>query len=184
MTPDNKIEYRSIEIRKSDVNTDERTIELSFSSEEPYERYWGIEILDHSKESVVIDRLNNAAPLLLHHDNRDQIGVVEKAWVDDRRGKALVRFSRSARAEEIYQDVLDGIRRNVSVGYIIHEMILEKEEEGMETYRVKRWEPLEISIVPVPADNSVGVGRSKTIKDKEGESCPEKKKVRITLKLK
>ena len=72
----------------------------------------------------------------------------------------MVRFGKSARAEEVWQDVLGGIRRNVSVGYMIHKATLVESNEGVETYRVNDWEPFEVSLVSVPADASVGVGRS------------------------
>lgn len=79
----------------------------------------------------------------------------------DKRGHAILRFGRSGRAQEIFDDVVDGIRRNVSVGYWVHRMVLEEEdEEKGNTYRAMDWEPLEISIVAVPADVTVGVGRS------------------------
>jgi HK97 family phage major capsid protein len=72
-----------------------------------------------------------------------------------------VRFGKSVRAEEVFQDVaVDRIRQNVSVGYLIHEAKLVETKEGVETYRVIDWEPLELSIVSVPADPTVGVGRS------------------------
>ena len=144
------------------VNEDDRTVELSFSSEtEDVDRWFGIEILDHSPGAVRLDRLNDGSPLLVNHDPRDQVGVVENASIgSDRRGRATVRFSRSARADEVFQDVKDGIRTKVSVGYDVHAMILESTEEGQEKYRVTDWEPYEISIVPMPADMSVGVGRA------------------------
>jgi HK97 family phage major capsid protein len=72
----------------------------------------------------------------------------------------VVRFGKSARAEEVWQDVVDGIRRNVSVGYMIHKAQLVETKDGLETYRVTDWEPFEISLVSVPADASVGIGRS------------------------
>lgn len=155
--------YRSMECHIRKVNKEERTIEMSFSSELPYERYFGVETLDHAPESVRLDRLNGGGPLLVGHDPGDQVGVIERAWVSpDRKGRALVRFGRSARAEEIYSDVQDGIRRNVSVGYDIKKMILEKQEGGIGFYRAIDWEPLEISLVSIPADMSVGIGREIT----------------------
>jgi HK97 family phage major capsid protein len=151
--------YRNFEIRA--VSEENRTVELSFSSEEPYERYWGIEVLDHSPTSVNLSRLNNAAPLLLNHDTYSQIGVVESAAISsERKGVATVRFSRSELGDEVFQDVVDGIRKNVSVGYQIEEMMLESRDGDTETYRVTKWMPFEVSIVSVPADTSVGVGRA------------------------
>ncbi len=95
----------------------------------------------------------------MDHDTRDHIGVIESVSLDNRRGRALVRFGKSARASEIFDDVQDGIRVNVSVGYRVHEMVLEKSTDDGESYRVTDWEPLEVSLVSVPADATVGVGR-------------------------
>ncbi|MCG2600566.1 MAG: phage major capsid protein [Achromobacter sp.] len=95
----------------------------------------------------------------MDHNTRDQVGVVERAWIKGRKAYAIVRFGRSARAQEVFEDVKDGIRKLVSVGYRIHKLILEKEEDGEATYRATDWEPYEISLVAVPADPSVGVGR-------------------------
>ena len=143
------------------INQDNRTVELSFSSEAPVERWFGTEILDHAPGSMRTDRIKAGGPLLLDHNRMDQIGVIEDVAVTaDRKGRALVRFGKSARAEEIYQDVLDGIRSNVSVGYQIHKMDIDEPESQNPTCRATDWEPLEISIVSVPADTSVGVGRS------------------------
>jgi len=152
--------YRSVTFARETVNADARTVELSFSSEEPYERYFGQEILDHSPASVRLGRLNDGGALLCDHNTRDHVGVIEKAFIgQDRKGRAIVRFGKSARAEEIFQDVCDGIRRNVSVSYDVHKMILEKTENERDWYRVTDWEPLEVSLVSVPADATVGVGR-------------------------
>lgn len=148
-----------IEVRAESVNVEARTVELSFSSEEPYERWWGTEILDHAAKAIRMDRLNGGGALLMDHNTRDQVGVVEKAWISGKKGRAIVRFGRSARAEEIFRDVQDGIRKLVSVGYRIIEMILEKRDGDEATYRVTEWEPYEISLVSVPADTTVGVGR-------------------------
>ena len=149
----------TFDVRAELVDESTRTVELSFSSEEPYERWWGVEILDHGKSAVELGRLNGSAALLMDHNIRDQVGVVEKAWLNGRKGRALVRFGKSARADEIFNDVKDGIRKLVSVGYRIKKLVLEKEEDGECTYRALEWEPYEISLVSVPADTTVGVGR-------------------------
>lgn len=143
------------------ADVEARTIELAFSSEQPYERWWGVEILDNTSTAVRLGRLASAGPLLMDHDTRDQVGVIESVRIDaDRVGRAVVRFGKSARAQEVWQDVQDGIRRNVSVGYAIHSAQLVETKEGVDTYRVTDWEPLEVSLVSVPADASVGIGRS------------------------
>lgn len=153
---------RSASFTRASVDAAARTVEMAFSSEEPYARWWGTEVLSHDRAAVDLGRLAGGRhPLLVDHSTRDQVGVIEKAWVgDDRKGRALVRFGKSARAEEIFQDVLDGIRSLVSVGYRIHEMQLTKTGDDGDEYLVTKWEPFECSIVSVPADATVGVGRS------------------------
>ncbi|MFZ9479696.1 MAG: phage major capsid protein, partial [Steroidobacteraceae bacterium] len=121
-----------------------------------------MEVLDHSPGAINTEFIGSGrAPLLVDHEMSDQIGVVEQINLGaDRVARAVVRFGKSARAEEIYQDVKDGIRSNVSVGYVINEMVSDGKQGDREIYRATRWMPLEISIVSIPADTSVGVGRS------------------------
>ena len=153
--------YREMTFDRAAVNSDARTVDLAFSSEMPVDRWFGSEILDHSTSSIRLGRLMNGGPLLMDHDGRDQVGVVESVEIGaDRIGRAKVRFGRSARAEEVYQDVLDGIRSKISVGYMVHKMQLDGRSGDEEVYRATDWEPLEVSIVSVPADASVGIGRA------------------------
>lgn len=152
---------RALAVDLSTMNAEARTVEVAVSSEHAARQWFGMEVLDHSPEAVDLSRLLTGAPLLLEHRRSEQIGVVEKAWLDgDRKIRALVRFSRSELAEPVWQDVLDGIRRNISCSYLIHEMVLERSESGVDHYRITRWEPYEVSSVSVPADPTVGVGRS------------------------
>lgn len=158
--PDRRAE-RALQLDRAAIDVEARTATLSFASETPYERIWGVEILDVTQTSMRLGRMARGANLLVDHDTRDVVGVVEQVSVDaDRVARATVRFGRSARAEEVWQDVQDGIRRNVSVGYLIHKAVMVEESEGREVYRVTDWEPFEVSLVSVPADPNVGVGRS------------------------
>jgi HK97 family phage major capsid protein/HK97 family phage prohead protease len=152
---------RGLLVERAAVDEAARTATLAFASETPYERYWGIEILDCTPGSMRTGRLRSGANLLCDHDTKDVVGVIESVEIGaDRVGRAVVRFGKSVRAEEVWQDVLGGIRRNVSVGYMIHKAQLVETKDGVETYRVTDWEPFEVSLVSVPADASVGVGRS------------------------
>lgn len=138
----------------------QRKVPLSFMSEEPYQRSWGVEIL--SMAGADLSRVaSGTAPVLVNHSNDDQVGVVEKAWIEDSIGKAIARFGNGPRATEIYDDItVSGIRRAVSVGYVINAMEHEGiDEKGMEIFRVTDFTVLEISIVPTPADPTVGIGR-------------------------
>jgi HK97 family phage major capsid protein len=171
---------RAATFDRAAVDKEARTVEIAFSSEEPYRRWYGTEILGHEKGEIEMEFLTSGrAPLLAGHDHYDQIGVIEKAWIDaDRKGRAIVRFGKSARAEEYFQDVLDGIRSNVSVGYRVHEMkMVKKDDKAGDTYRVTKWTPLEASLVAVPADKTVGVGREDTEQPKiEVKSMEPKEK--------
>ena len=136
---------------------DDRTVEFPFSSEYPVTRYFGSEVLSHDMECANLSRLNDGAPLLFNHDPDRMIGVVERAYIDSekKRGYAKVRFSRNKFAEEVLQDIRDGILRGVSFGYSIDKM-----EEREESFVATNWSPYEVSVVSIPADPTVGVGRS------------------------
>lgn len=163
---------RSVLIKRDAIDADARTVDLAFATETPVGRWYGYEILDCNPKSVRLDRLRSKAPILVGHDGDDHVGVIESASMDsDRTGRVKSRYSRSARGEEIFQDIVDEIRTNTSVGYVIHAAILEKEEEGVATYRITDWEPYEVSIVSMPADINSGVGRDL---DSEPPTKPQK----------
>lgn len=137
---------------------EERTYEFPFSSEFPVARYFGNEILSHDVKAADLSRLNDGAPLLFNHNPDRVIGVVERAYIDGkkRRGYARVRFSRNPFAQEVLSDVKDGVLRNVSFGYSIDKM----EERGSGDFVATAWSPYEVSVVSVPADPGVGIGRA------------------------
>jgi len=141
------------------INVEERTVELVWSTGAQVRRAsWSrgdyIEELSMAPGHVRLERLNKGAPLLDAHDSfslRSQIGVVQRAWLNGNEGRALVKFSRRDDVESIFQDVIDGIYRNVSVGYKVHKT--ERDETGsVPVERAVDWEPYELSLVPIPAD--------------------------------
>lgn len=156
---------RSFKIDRKKVDPNKRTVELAFSSETPVERWGENEVLSHNRGDYDFSRFAGGDhPLLLGHDEHNpdsQIGVIQSARVDsDKVGRAVVRFGNSAKANEIFQDVQDGIRQLVSVGYDRTSAIKsEKAKDGKVTTRYK-WAPTHIAIVPVPADTKVGIGRN------------------------
>jgi HK97 family phage prohead protease len=153
-----QFQSRTLTTRRVDrVN---RTVELSFSSEEPYERAFGVEILDHSPGAIVDERFRRGAvPFLLNHDWNRQIGTVLGYNLSGSKAYAKVQLSRSSEGQDILTDIEDGIRSNISVGYVVHSMEEIGQEKGKSIFKVTRWEPLEISLVSVPADSTVGIGR-------------------------
>lgn len=152
-------QVRAFDFSRESISEEARTVEVTFSTAtEQVERWFGIEVLDHSPGSVRMGRLTNGAAVLDSHDTRLQIGVIEGARIEDGKGVATLRFSRSAHADEIFRDILDGIRSKVSVGYRVHSIVMEsRDENDVEKYRVTDWEPFEISIVSVPADDDAGI---------------------------
>tara|TARA_R100000329_G_scaffold50992_1_gene47090 strand:- start:13364 stop:16084 length:2721 start_codon:yes stop_codon:yes gene_type:complete len=157
--------YRYSHMHEKAIDEDKRTVRVGVSSEEPVKRASGMEIIDHTKESMNLEFLNSGrAPLLMDHDMERQIGVVESVELDEdaRRLRALVRFGRSETASEVFTDVVDGIRQNISVGYRVDGRVERDHEEDHEDYYRVATTPMEISLVSIPADqsNQVGVGRS------------------------
>jgi HK97 family phage major capsid protein/HK97 family phage prohead protease len=177
------LERRSavVDIAVRGVDEKKRTVSIAVSSELPVERSFGKEILVHESNAIDMAFLSSGrAPLLLDHDMERQIGVIESVGLDaDRVLRANVRFGRSALAQEIFQDVVDGIRGNVSVGYRVNKM--ERSTTNKDEYLVRSWSPLEVSVVSIPADQSVGVGRSAAALEPQPKVEPSiKKEVKMT----
>ena len=161
---------------KVEEDLGDRVMWISVSSEMPVDRHFGTEILVHDKKSIDLKFLSGGtAPLLLDHDPRKQIGVVEETQLDvaGRRLRAKVRFGKGSEASEVYDDVMDKIRQNVSIGYMINKT---ESDEKTEVVRVIGWSPMEVSIVSIPADSSVGVHRTQEpqIKPKEHRMSEDK----------
>lgn len=152
--------HRAIDLDARAVDEKTRTVNIAVSSELPVDRSFGKEVLVHEGGAIDMEFLaSGRAPLLLDHDMEKQIGVIESVELSgDRKLRAKVRFGRSALAEEVFQDVVDGIRSNISVGYRINKM--ERSTTNKDEYLVRSWSPMEVSVVSIPADPSVGVGRS------------------------
>lgn len=157
------------------IDEEARTVEIAFSSDAEFLRWWGYEVLSHADGAVSLERINDGGALCWNHNTNDQRGVVVRAWIDpDGKGRAIVKFSRSVAGEELFRDVLDGIKTKVSVGYFVHEWKVTGERDDIDIVTVMRWEPYEISFVSVPLDTTVGLGRSADVEKKETrETCAE-----------
>ena len=160
------------------IDEEARTVELAFASEYPVFRNFpwgkGYEVID--LERMDLGRLEDKAALLAEHDPNSQIGVVETVSQDaGGKSRAVVKFGRSAKATDYFNDVIDGIRTKVSFGYEITDVREDGEHEGYPVYRVAT-SPFELSIVSIPADSTVGVGRAKEIKEDSTEDIVEPQK--------
>ncbi len=139
--------------------SEDRTLEFPFASEAPVERYYGMEVLNMDAKSMDLTRLNDGAPLLYQHDADKIVGVVQKAYIKNKRAYARVKLANNELGREMQELIKDGIIRNVSFGYKINSMEADESTSPV-TYRATSFQPFEISLVTVPADNSVGIGRS------------------------
>lgn len=164
---------RAMGIDAPTLDAENRTITFPFSSETPVDRWFGAEVLSHRSDAVDLSRLNDGAPLLFNHDPDKLIGVIERAWLQDGRGYATARFSQNDLGQQVMRDVQDGIMRNVSVGYRILEMSSDSENTDQPSFTATRWQIYEISMVSVPADASVGIGRSESSNNETEVSIPD-----------
>jgi phage major head subunit gpT-like protein len=165
-------------VRAGSVDVDARTVELTWTTGAKGRRWsWDVgsymEELEVSEDAVRLDRLNNGAPFLNAHNSYeldDVIGVVEKAWIEGAEGRALVRFSKRDDVEKIFNDVQDGILRNISVGYAVHRYeVTESADDKLPTYRAVDWEPMELSLVPIGFDDGGKFRSAKTAEDYKGQ---------------
>ena len=155
--------------RSDEADGDTRQAELSLSSEEPCRRWFGDEILSHDAGAVDLSRLQEIGVVLFNHDRDRVIGRVLSVRLDEttRKLRAVIQFDEDEESERIYQKVRSGTLRGVSVGYAVD--VWEEVKAGATSMNGRftgpcevatRWTPYEISIVSVPADATVGVGRS------------------------
>jgi len=169
--------YRHIELDARATGGDSREMELAFSSEHPVERWFGAEILLHNQQNVDLTRLQSVGSLIYGHapeDIRNILGPIQKAWItEDRIGRARVAFDDDESGSLALSKVKSGSLRGVSFGYMINEARqLEEDEVGTEPESGQefrgpaiigtRWTPYEITLTPIPADATVGIGRDAT----------------------
>ncbi|MBF0583894.1 MAG: peptidase U37 [Magnetococcales bacterium] len=159
------MQVRSANFVPGTVNEEERTVEMVWSTGAPVRRTnWMTgkqydESLSVDPAHVDLSRLNGGAPLLNSHDasSLDSIlGVVEKAWIANGEGRAVVRFSSRDAVAPTFKDVQEGILRNVSVGYRVRKYEITEEAGKVPQWRAVDWLPMELSAVPIGADPGAG----------------------------
>ena len=177
----------AIAIREKEDGGDVRQAELSLSSEEPCRRWFGDEILSHDAGAVDLTRLQEIGVVLFNHDRDRVIGRVLDVRLDEttRKLRAVIQFDEDEESERIYQKVCSGTLRGVSVGYAVD--VWESVEAGAKSSNGRftgpcevatRWTPYELSIVSVPADATVGVGRS-YIENGDGDMDEQKNEIEV-----
>lgn len=167
------------------VEGEDRQMDVTFSSEEPVERYFGTEILSHEKGAVDLKWLRSGnAPMLWMHDPRQHLGVITKASLNGeaRTCSARVRFAKDEEGDKQLARCRDEITRNTSVGYRIQEWERTddpSDEDAMPTFRATKWKPHEVSLVSTPADETVGVGRARSFRIPDTKTIQETKTVTL-----
>lgn len=153
---------RSANLTRDAWNPEKRELTLAFASETPVSMWDEMEVLSCASGDVDLSRLNNKAALLLEHDRNKRIGAVLRAWVDekDKVCRAICKV-RKAHAAELNDDMDDDIPPKVSVSYERTAMLRSEKTDGATPTRTYQWLPYEVSLVSVPADDSVGIGRAK-----------------------
>ena len=181
---------REFVISVKSEQADSRRISLSFSSEEPYNRWFGPEILDHREGAANFDRLRNIGCVLFNHNRDAVIGKIISVNIANGRGEAEIEFDTDELSEKIFQKVKSKTLKGVSVGYTVnrYEQIKEgkKSSDGRfkgPCYVATDWEPFEISIVSVPADPTVGVGREIEAANQRQKAAEEMEKFRLQIQL-
>ena len=157
-----KLERSILELDRKAASDESRTVPAALSSEQEVERWFGREVLAHEDGAIDLSRADGLGlPLLWNHDPGTPIGRIEGIRLDpDRVLRGTLRFSSNARAQEVWTDVREGFLNGVSLGYKVQRW---EEKDKEETVRVTRWQPIEASIVSVPADATVGINRSEDI---------------------
>ena len=156
---------RSFQTKPFSYNEENHTVQVIFTTGADVVRDGFVERLKVDERSVILDRLKAGASFLIEHekDVRSVIGSVKDAWIKDGKGYAEIQLTRQEKHAELVRDLLDGILRNVSVGYFRHDSgQVIGENHGTQVLEFHRWEPFEISLVGVPADPGCYVRSKKT----------------------
>ena len=157
---------RAADLLPATINPQERSIEVVWSTGarvrrqplfgDPFD-----EELSMDPKSVHLERLNAGAPLLKLHDLQALESVIGSvvpgtARIEKGLGIARVSFSERDDVEPIWDDVMAGHIRAVSIGYQVHRYEVSQVANGPDVWRAVDWTPFEISAVPVGADPAAG----------------------------
>jgi HK97 family phage major capsid protein len=158
------VDYLALETRADGDNR----IPVALSSETAVPRWYGREILVHTREAISAEYMpEGSLPFLDSHDPTRQLGIIENVRLDgDRVLRGWLRMGNHPDAAWVEKDIRAGIRPNLSIGYRIDELVPDRDE----TFRVTRWTPMEGSTVSVPADITVGVGRAADLFNTRGKT--------------
>ena len=158
MTDNIRARHARIESRQADGK---KVYEASLSSETPVRRHGFTEILRHDENSINMERAARGLVLLFNHDVDQPIGRVSDIGLRSD-GKLAGRFvfSDTDEGRKRQAQVDEGTLSDISIRYSIDDEERSEGDNGETIYTVSRWTPMEASVVSVPADSQVGIGRS------------------------
>jgi hypothetical protein len=155
---------------RAKVNTETRTVPLTFSSESVVRRWWGYEVLSHKPECVMKGR---ASSVLFNHNPDNIVGPFSGERYENGKGFGIAGFDETPEGDIRMKQVQSGSLRGVSSGYLVEKFrkLLPGEEfevstrtivgtQDMPTYVAVRWAPVEVTLTPIPADPAAHIGRS------------------------
>jgi HK97 family phage major capsid protein len=151
-------------------------IEFSVCSEYPVREFYGDEILSHERSAVKLDRVPGM-PFLWNHGKGElgkrPLGVVERWTLDGNKSRVMVRWTKEEYAQPYRRQYEDDILTCFSVGFQKHQAReIGSSPDGSPRILVTAWEPIEVSLVPDPADPTVGKYRSLREEDEEEDETP------------
>jgi HK97 family phage prohead protease len=173
MTDNIRERFVKIQKRNNDGND---IYTASLSSDYPVERFGFTEILEHKNDSINMERASNGLALLFNHDVDNVIGRVNDIRLrNDGKLEGNLIFSQTPNGQERKTQVDEGTLTDISIRYSIDEENEQVDQDSNKrTYTVTRWTPMEASVVTVPADHTVGIGRNFETTTKRGNTMNDK----------
>ena len=157
--PETGVKYsRGGTIERQEGETDD-VFTFSWSSEYPVDCLFFKEVLSHEVGCINLERLAGMN-LLWNHNRNVVLGKINRVWVENKKAYCEARWSKKPSIQEYRQDVSDGIVTNASFLYTVEQYEEIKEKDDEYVFVGKKWTPFEISLVSVPADPTVGIGRA------------------------
>ena len=178
---DMPIQIRSVDLERNSVDAEKMTADVVFSTGSRVRRFSFfsedfIEELSLDPKDIRLGRLNTGAPFLRQHNQSSLDAVLGKivegsAQTDGKKATAKVQFSNREDVQPVFQDIKDGIIKNVSVGYRVHKFqdMGEDKKTGLKIMRAVDWEPFEVSAVAIGADNGAKIRED--LSGLEANSC-------------
>lgn len=182
------LQTRATELVPGSFNDADNTLEVVWTAGGLVRRYdyWNDTPYDEelvvTPEAVDMSRFEaGAVPVLdshLRYSLNCVMGAVQRAWLDGLTGRATLKLSPRPSLSELVTDIKAGIIRNISAGYSVQKYVIvppgSRDDGGtVPLYRAIRWQPAELSFVPIGADMNAGTrGQADGLQQRSIGSAP------------